>query len=101
MQGAEERRLRRICNTPQGEAIESNTEDDTLMVDQGECKCIDSLLSSVYKKVKFLGGEKVNGQYRHTATTQFQTCHTSASSMPRLVCHTRHISLIPINIIIY
>jgi hypothetical protein len=34
MQGAEERRLRRIKNTPQGEAIEGNTADDALMVDQ-------------------------------------------------------------------
>jgi hypothetical protein len=33
--GAEERRLRRISNTPQGEAIEGNAADDTLMVDQG------------------------------------------------------------------
>ena len=32
MQGAEERRLRRMFNTPQGEAIESNTADDLLMV---------------------------------------------------------------------
>ena len=36
MHGVEERRLRRITNTPQGEAIEGNTADDTLMVDQGE-----------------------------------------------------------------
>jgi len=35
MQGAEERRLRRMSNTPQGGAIESNAADDTLMVDQG------------------------------------------------------------------
>ena len=35
MQGAEERRLRRINNTPQGEATEDNTADDSLMVDQG------------------------------------------------------------------
>jgi hypothetical protein len=35
MQGAEERRLRRINNTPQGEATEGNTADDSLMVDQG------------------------------------------------------------------
>ena len=34
MQGAEERRLRRINNTPQGEATEGNTADDSLMVDQ-------------------------------------------------------------------
>ena len=32
MQGAEERRLRRINNTPQGEATEGNTADDTLLV---------------------------------------------------------------------
>jgi hypothetical protein len=35
MQGAEERRLRRISNTPQGEAIEGNAADGALMVDQG------------------------------------------------------------------
>jgi len=35
MQGAEECQLRRISNTPQGEAIEGNVADDTLMVDQG------------------------------------------------------------------
>jgi hypothetical protein len=35
MQGAEECRLRRISNTPQGEATEGNAADDTLMVDQG------------------------------------------------------------------
>jgi hypothetical protein len=35
MQDAEERRLRRMNNTPQGEAIEGNVADDTLMVDQG------------------------------------------------------------------
>jgi hypothetical protein len=34
MQGAEECRLKRINNTPQGEAIEGNVADDTLMVDQ-------------------------------------------------------------------
>ena len=32
MQGAEERRLRRINNTPQGEATEGNAANDTLMV---------------------------------------------------------------------
>ena len=35
MQGAEERRLRRMGNTPQGEAIEGNAADDVLLVDQG------------------------------------------------------------------
>jgi hypothetical protein len=34
MQGVEARRLRHIRNTPQGEAIEGNAADDTLMVDQ-------------------------------------------------------------------
>ncbi|MFC1866984.1 hypothetical protein ACFL0H_02460 [Thermodesulfobacteriota bacterium] len=32
---AEERRLRRISNTPQGGAIEDNAADDALMVNQG------------------------------------------------------------------
>ena len=35
MQGVEERRLRRMNNTPQGGAIEDNAADDILMVDQG------------------------------------------------------------------
>jgi hypothetical protein len=35
MQGAEERRLRRMSNTPQGGAIECNAADDAFMVDQG------------------------------------------------------------------
>ena len=35
MQGAEERRLRRMNFTPQGGEIEGNAADDTLMVDQG------------------------------------------------------------------
>jgi len=33
MQGAEERRLRRMSNTPQGGEIEGNAADDALMVD--------------------------------------------------------------------
>ena len=41
MQGAEERRLRRINNTPQGEATEGNTADDSLMVDQGDRVLLD------------------------------------------------------------
>jgi len=35
MQGAEERRQRRMSDTPQGEATEGNTADDAFMVDQG------------------------------------------------------------------
>jgi len=35
MQDAKERRLRRINNTPQGEATGANAADDSLMVDQG------------------------------------------------------------------
>ena len=35
MLDAEEWGLRRISNTPQGRAIEGNTADDILMVDQG------------------------------------------------------------------
>jgi hypothetical protein len=44
MQGAEERRLRRMSNTPQGEAIEGNAADDTLMVDQGQLFCLTNYL---------------------------------------------------------
>ncbi len=35
MQGAEERRQRRMNDTPQGEATEGNTANDALMVDRG------------------------------------------------------------------
>jgi len=41
MQGAEERRQRRMSNTPQGEATEGNAADDTLMVDQGTKVSLD------------------------------------------------------------
>ena len=43
MQGVEERRLRRMSNTPQGEATEGNAADDILMVDQGGMFSIDIL----------------------------------------------------------
>ena len=46
MQGAEERRLRRMSNTPQGEAIEGNAADDALMVNQGEEYLLDRWLKS-------------------------------------------------------
>jgi len=36
MQGAKERRLRRMSNTLQGRAIEGNAADDALMMDQGQ-----------------------------------------------------------------
>ena len=39
--GAKERRLRRISNTPQGEAIEGNAADDTLMVDHSMRNALD------------------------------------------------------------
>ena len=41
MQGAEERRLKRISNTPQGEVIEGNAAEDTLMMDQGRTMVLD------------------------------------------------------------
>ncbi|MBW1805569.1 MAG: hypothetical protein JRJ06_04245 [Deltaproteobacteria bacterium] len=44
MQGAEERRLRRMNFTPQGGAIEGNAADDILMVDQGYCLDIPTAL---------------------------------------------------------
>ncbi|MBW1861178.1 MAG: hypothetical protein JRJ02_02230 [Deltaproteobacteria bacterium] len=40
MQGAEERRLRRMKYTPQGGEIEGNAADDSLMVDQGRSSLI-------------------------------------------------------------
>jgi hypothetical protein len=36
MQGDEERRLRRISDTSQGEAIEGNAADDTLLASQAK-----------------------------------------------------------------
>jgi len=42
MQGAEERRLRRTSDTPQGGAIEGNAADDALVVDQGYRFSIDT-----------------------------------------------------------
>ena len=47
MQDAEERRLRRISNTPQGEAIEGNAADDTLMVDQGDRVLLDTQVKTL------------------------------------------------------
>ena len=41
MQGAEECRLRHTNSMPQGETIEGNTADDTLMVDQGVTSPLD------------------------------------------------------------
>ena len=41
MQGAEERRLRRMSNTPQGGTTEGNAIDGALMVYQGGCLCLD------------------------------------------------------------
>ena len=40
MEGAKERRLRRIVNTPQAGAIEGNAADDALMVNQGGLSCV-------------------------------------------------------------
>jgi hypothetical protein len=52
MQGGEERRLRRIGNTPQGGAIEDNAADDILMVDQGLLYALTPLvLYNRYSKV--------------------------------------------------
>ncbi len=46
MQGAEERRVSVWNNTPQGGAIEGNTADDALMVDQGQTlNLVEALMS--------------------------------------------------------
>ena len=56
MQGAEERRLRRMSNTPQGGAIEGNAADDALMVDQGRNNGL-TCLTPEYKNIpNCLGG---------------------------------------------
>jgi len=52
MQGAEERRLRRMSNTPQGGAIEGNAADDALMVDQGNSSEL-TLYPFYYKGIGF------------------------------------------------
>ena len=57
MQGAEERRLRRMSNTPQGEAIEGNAADDALMVDQGYS--FEWLILPNYGILKCLKSEQV------------------------------------------
>jgi len=54
MQGAEERRLRRICNTPQGGASEGNTADDILMVDQGRFGLFDTKRYLFYRWMRYL-----------------------------------------------
>jgi len=46
MQGAEERRLRRMNYTPQGGAIEGNAADDILMVNQGSIFYLTLLIST-------------------------------------------------------
>ncbi|MBW1941268.1 MAG: hypothetical protein JRJ51_00355 [Deltaproteobacteria bacterium] len=52
MQGAEERRLRRMNDTPQGGAIEGNAADDTLMVDQGWRTPFDTFGNDMYGYAK-------------------------------------------------
>jgi hypothetical protein len=52
MQGAEERRLRRISHTPQGGASEGNAADDILTVDQGQIHLL-TLKKGFVKKITF------------------------------------------------
>jgi len=51
MQGAEERRLRRMSNTPQGGAIEGNAADDTVMVIRGRRICLTRIRLGQKKKI--------------------------------------------------
>jgi len=55
MQGAEERRLRRMSNTLQGGAIEGNAPDDALMLDQGYCFNIDTQVKLIYISFRKMG----------------------------------------------
>ena len=67
MQGAEERRLRRISHTSQGGAIEGNAADDALMVDQRAGICIDKIMPFIYKVYVLnvlRGGNRVYGTPR-------------------------------------
>jgi hypothetical protein len=50
MQGAEERRLRRMGNTPQGGAIEGNAADDVLLVIRDNCFVLTSPIKSFKNK---------------------------------------------------
>ena len=43
MQGAEERRLKRMSNTLQGGASDGNAADGALMVDQGPFSTVDKM----------------------------------------------------------
>jgi hypothetical protein len=54
MQGAEERRVRRIGHTPQGGASEGNAADDILMVDQGKRSGLTTWVYSGYIRVSFM-----------------------------------------------
>ncbi len=64
MQGAEERRLRRMRNTLQGGALEGNAADDAWMVDQGSISRLTSkcgwlnnkIASQFYYQLSFLKG---------------------------------------------
>ena len=71
MQGAEERRLRRINNTLQGEATEGNTADDSLMVDQGDRVLLDiqanPLLYSPPKKELLISSTTAAARYQMDA----------------------------------
>ena len=51
MQGAKERRLRRMSNTPQGGAIEGNAADDALLVDQAYHVALFCRLHGLYLPV--------------------------------------------------
>jgi len=56
MQGAEECGLRRMSNTPQGEAIEGNAADDALMVEQGDRIALDiQVRTLLYSSLKMKG----------------------------------------------
>jgi hypothetical protein len=75
MKGAEERRLRRISNTPQGEASEGNTADDALMVDQGHLFALTELRSFAkgMGKLRKLGQVKNGKEKSHPKTTTKRT----------------------------
>jgi hypothetical protein len=75
MQGDEERRLRCISNTPQGEAIDGNAADDALMVDQGNT--FQYIVKGLKKKPP-----RMPCPFTHTREAAISTAPTSLFYIP-------------------
>jgi len=64
MQGAEERRLRRMNYTPQGGAIEGNAADDIFLVDQGKITRLTAYASLALTPFEFFRTVESNKRNR-------------------------------------